>query len=418
MSSGSGTQPGGAAQASSAGALSGVTVLDLSRVLAGPLCTQILADHGATVIKVEPPQGDETRTYGPPFVEGPGPLAEKSGAYFYALNRNKTSIALDLKRPEAREVVLRLLDKADVLVENFLPGTMEKWGLGYDSLKQRFPRLVYCGISGFGADGPLGRLPGYDAVAQAMSGLMSINGEGSATRLGVPVVDISTGLNAAIGILLALQERSRSGAGQRVESCLFDSALALLIPHASNWLYSGAEPRALGSAHPNIYPYDKFAAGGREIYLAVSNERQFRAFATLIGMAPLADDPRFGSNGLRSENRVALRAAIEQALEGRDLARLADELMAAGVPAGLVSLVSEALEHPHAAHRGMRVERDGYRGTGIPVKLSRTPGGVRSAPRAKGADTRAVLSGLGYSPDEVEHLMSGGAALGGPGRRP
>lgn len=384
--------------------LSGITVVDLSRVLAGPLCTQILADHGAEVIKVEPPQGDETRTYGPPFVEG-------SGAYFYALNRNKTTIALDLKRAEAREVVLRLLEKADVLIENFLPGTMEKWGLGFEVLALRFPALIYCRITGFGVDGPLGGLPGYDAVVQAMSGLMSINGEGAATRLGVPVVDVSTGLNAAIGILLALQERARSGRGQCVESCLYDTALGLLMPQASNWLYSGNEPRAMGSAHPNIYPYDKFSAGGREIYLGVSNDSQFRRFAALIGLPQLADDARFLSNSLRSENRVALRALIEQALQQYDLARLSTDLMAAGVPAGLVSRVSEALEHPHAAHRGMRVAEGSYRGTGIPVKLSRTPGAVRSAPRAKGADTRAVLSRLGYEAAAIDKLMSEGAAL-------
>ena len=384
--------------------LSGIAVVDLSRVLAGPLCTQILADHGADVIKVEPPQGDETRTYGPPFVEG-------SGAYFYGLNRNKTTIALDLKRVEAREVVLRLLEKADVLIENFLPGTMEKWGLGYEVLAERFPALIYCRITGFGADGPLGGLPGYDAVVQAMSGLMSINGEGAATRLGVPVVDVSTGLNAAIGILLALQERSRSGRGQRVESCLYDTALGLLMPHASNWLYSGNEPKAMGSAHPNIYPYDKFSAGGREIYLGVSNDGQFRRFAALIGLPQLADDARFRTNALRSENRVALRALIEEALQKFDLARLAADLMAAGVPAGLVSRVSEALEHPHTAHRGMRVAEGSYRGTGIPVKLSRTPGEVRSAPRAKGADTRAVLSRLGYEAAAIDKLLSEGAAL-------
>ena len=384
--------------------LSGIAVVDLSRVLAGPLCTQILADHGADVIKVEPPQGDETRTYGPPFVEG-------SGAYFYGLNRNKTTIALDLKRVEAREVVLRLLEKADVLIENFLPGTMEKWGLGYEVLAERFPALIYCRITGFGADGPLGGLPGYDAVVQAMSGLMSINGEGAATRLGVPVVDVSTGLNAAIGILLALQERSRSGRGQRVESCLYDTALGLLMPHASNWLYSGNEPKAMGSAHPNIYPYDKFSAGGREIYLGVSNDGQFRRFAALIGLPQLADDAHFRTNALRSENRVALRALIEEALQKFDLTRLAADLMAAGVPAGLVSRVSEALEHPHTAHRGMRVAEGSYRGTGIPVKLSRTPGEVRSAPRAKGADTRAVLSRLGYEAAAIDKLLSEGAAL-------
>ena len=390
------------------GALRGITVIDLSRVLAGPLCTQILADHGAEVIKVEPPQGDETRTYGPPFVEG-------SGAYFYGLNRNKTTIALDLKREEAREVVLRLLEKADVLIENFLPGTMEKWGLDYVSLAERFPSLIYCRITGFGADGPLGGMPGYDAVVQAMSGLMSVNGgasgEGGATRVGVPIVDMSTGLNATIGILLALQERARSGRGQRVESCLYDTALGLLMPHASNWLYSGNEPKALGSAHPNIYPYDKFTAGGREIYLGVSNDNQFRRFATQIGLPGLADDARFRTNALRSENRAALRALIEEELQKFDLAKLAADLMAAGVPAGMVSRVSEALEHPHTAHRGMRVDEDGYRGTGIPVKLSRTPGAVRSAPRAKGADTRAVLARLGYESAAIDKLLAEGAAL-------
>jgi len=390
-------------------ALAGIKVVDLSRVLAGPLCTQILADHGAEVIKVEPPQGDETRSYGPPFAEG------GTGAYFYALNRNKTAIALDLKQPAAREVVLKLLAQADVVIENFLPGTMEKWGLGYKQLAQRFPKLVYCRITGFGADGPLGGLPGYDAVVQAMSGLMSVNGgisgEGGATRVGVPIVDISTGMNAAIGILLALAERGRSGLGQRVESCLYDSALSLLLPHAVNWLYSAREPKALGSAHPNIYPYDKFAAGGREIYFGVSNDPQFRRFCARIGKPQLADDARFATNGARSENRAALRALIEQALAGRDLAGLAQALMADGVPAGLVSTVSEALEHPHTAHRGMRVAEGGYRSTGVPVKLSRTPGEVRSTPKPKGADTRAVLASLGYDAPAIEQLLKDKAAL-------
>lgn len=386
------------------GSLQGIRVLDLSRVLAGPLCTQILADHGAEVIKVEPPIGDETRSYGPPFVEG-------SGAYYYALNRNKTCIALDLKKAQAREIVERMLETADVVIENFLPGTMEKWGFDYDTLAARHPGLVYCRITGFGADGPLGGLPGYDAVVQAMAGLMSINGEGGATRIGVPLVDMSTGMNAAIGILLALAERSRSGRGQRVESCLYDTALGLLVPHASNWLYSGREPKALGSAHPNIYPYDKFAAGGREIYLGVSNDGQFRRFAGLIGLPALADDARFRDNAARSRNRAELRALIERALETRDAAQLADELMAAGVPAGVVAPVSEALEHPHAAHRGMRVEKDGYRGVGIPVKLSRTPGAVRSAPKAKGADTRQVLAGLGYDLAAIDALFAAKVVL-------
>ena len=384
--------------------LSGITVIDLSRVLAGPLCAQILADHGAEVIKVEPPKGDETRTFGPPYVAG-------SGAYFYALNRNKTSIALDLTHPQAREVLLRMLEKADVLIENFLPGTLEKWGLGGDDLAARFPALIHCSITGFGNDGPLGGLPGYDAVVQAMTGLMSVNGEGAATRIGVPVVDMSTGHNAAIGILLALQERARSGRGQRVESCLYDCALGLLMPFASNWLYAGKEGVAAGSAHPSIYPYDKFAGGGREIFLGVANDGQFRRFALLIGQPQLAQDPRFLTNQVRSQNRLALREAIEAALQGRDLEQLAAELMAGGVPAALVSRVSEALEHPHTAHRGMRVEKDEYRGTGVPVKLSRTPGTVRSTPRAMGADTREVLARLGYESTAIDRMISDGTAL-------
>ncbi len=389
---------------SPAGSLQGVRVLDLSRVLAGPLCTQVLADHGAEVIKVEPPQGDETRSYGPPFVEG-------SGAYYYGLNRNKTTIALDLKQPVAREIVLHLLATADVLIENFLPGTMEKWGLGYDALATKFPKLIYCRVTGFGADGPLGGLPGYDAVVQAMSGLMSVNGEGEPTRLGVPIVDMSTGLNAAIGILLALHERARSGKGQYVESCLYDTALSLLMPHGVNWLASGQEPKALGSAHPNIYPYDKFAVGGREIYLGVSNNQQFKRFAELLGQPGLADDTRFKDNGDRSKNRTALRNIIEDALQGKDLPAFAEALMAAGVPAGIVAPVSEAFNHPHTRHRGMRVEQGSYRAAGIPVKLSRTPGAVRKPPGPKGADTRAVLQDLGYDAAAIEALFAAKAAL-------
>jgi crotonobetainyl-CoA:carnitine CoA-transferase CaiB-like acyl-CoA transferase len=222
---------------------------------------------------------------------------------------------------------------------------------------------------------------------------------------------MSTGLNAAIGILLALQERARSGRGQRVESCLYDTALGLLLPHASNWLYSGNEPKTTGSAHPNIYPYDKFAANGREIYLGVSNDSQFRRLAAQVGLPQISDDPRFRTNALRSENRTALRALLEEALQNFDLAKLAADLMAAGVPAGMVNRVSEALEHPHTAHRGMRAAEGSYRGTGVPVKLSRTPGAVRSAPRPKGADTRAVLKRLGYEPAAIEKLMRERAAL-------
>ena len=261
--------PGAGAPAGFAGARTGLRVIDLTRVLGGPYCTMILADHGAEVIKVEPPQGDETRDWGPPFLNreagerdaGEGEKGARDSSYFLGVNRNKRSLGLDLGRATGREVLLRLLAGADVLVENFRPGTMEKWGLGYDAnLAPRFPGLVHCRISGFGADGPYGGLPGYDAVLQAMCGLMSVNGseESGTMRLGIPIVDHLTGYAAMSGILMALVARQRTGRGQRVEATLFDTGLSLLVPHASNWFYSGRAPRLLGSAHPNICPYDKF----------------------------------------------------------------------------------------------------------------------------------------------------------------
>ena len=231
------------------GALAGIRVIDLSRILGGPYCGQILGDHGADVLKVEPPQGDDTRTWGPPFKDG-------VASYYMGLNRNKLGTQLDLASEQGRSVLLGLLAGADVLVENFKTGTMEKWGLGYEQLAQRFPRLIHCRVSGFGSDGPLGGLAGYDAAVQALTGIMSVNGEvgGEPLRVGLPVVDLVTGLNAAIGVLLALQERERSGKGQFVEASLYDCGLSLLHPHAANWFADGREPKLTGNAHPNIYP--------------------------------------------------------------------------------------------------------------------------------------------------------------------
>src|SRR5688572_2150662 len=344
-------------------ALEGRRIIDLTRVVAGPFCTQMLADHGAEVIKVEPPQGDETRRLGPPFVEG-------SAAYFSGLNRNKLGVALDLAKPEARAALLRLLDDADVLVENFLPGTMEKWGLGYDAvLAARFPRLVYCRISGFGTGGPLGSLPGYDAVLQAMCGLMSVNGDerSGATRVGVPIIDLTTGLSAAFGILLALAERERSGRGQLVDCSLYDTALALLHPHAANWLSAGQVPRLSGSGHPIISPYDKFATRSGEVFLGVVNEGQFAKLCRCIGREDLLADARFSRNAARLENHALLKQELEKSFAGEDPAVLCARLMAAGVPAGPVSSVPQALEHPHTRARAMVVEKDGYRGLGVAV---------------------------------------------------
>ena len=389
---------------SSPGALAGLRVLDLSRVLAGPYCGQMLSDHGASVLKIEPPMGDETRLLGPPFVDG-------SAAYFHALNRNKQAIALDLTRDDARAVLLRLLETADVLIENFLAGTMEKWGLGYtDVLAAQFPRLVYCRVTGFGTDGPLGGLPGYDAVLQAMGGVMSVNGDanGGATRVGMPLVDISTGMHAAFGVMLALHERQRSGRGQLVDLCLYDTALSMLIPHAANWFAAGVVPQRTGSAHPNISPYDKYSARDGEIFLGVVNDGQFRKFCAVVGR-DWSGDVRFADGPSRLANRALLKSEIETALQSYGSAELCAKLMAAGVPAGPVQSVDQALEHPHTAHRQMKQSIDGNHVLGVPVKLSRTPGAVRSAPPAFGRDTQAVLKAAGYTGSEIEALIAANA---------
>ena len=357
------------------GALAGIVVVDLSRVLGGPYATQILGDHGADVLKVEPPQGDETRTWGPPFIGD-------SAAYFEGVNRNKRGIVLDLKADAGRAALLGLLEGADVLVENFKPGTMEAWGLGVDDLAARFPRLVHARVSGFGADGPLGGMPGYDAAVQAMTGLMSINGDrdGVPTRLGVPVVDMVSGLNAAIGILLALHERSVSGRGQFVDITLFDCALSVLHPHSANFLASGAVPGRSGNAHPNIAPYDSFACADGAIFLAVGNDGQFAKLGVELGASGLADDPRYARNRDRVANRAALTADLEALLAGHAAAPLADRLIRAGVPCGPVLTVAQALAHPHTAHRNMIVRDGDYAAVGPPVKLSRTPASLRRKP--------------------------------------
>ncbi|TWB07259.1 crotonobetainyl-CoA:carnitine CoA-transferase CaiB-like acyl-CoA transferase [Bradyrhizobium stylosanthis] len=387
------------------GAVTGLKVVDLSRVLAGPLCTQMLADHGADVVKIEPPAGDETRGLGPPFD------AAGQAAYFSAVNRGKRGMALDLSRANGRAVLEALLEGADVLVENFLPGTMERWGLGYEAhLSERFPRLIYCAISGFGADGPLGGLPGYDAVLQAMCGLMSINGaqESGATRVGVPIVDYVTGYNALTGVLLALAARERTGRGQRVEVTLFDTALGLLVPHAANWLCSGNTPGRLGSAHPNIAPYDKFAAADGEIFLGILNDGQFRRFCQKVARVDLLDDPRFRTNADRLAHVAALRTELERTLAKFTSEALCRDLMQAGVPAGAVNTVPQAFAQAHVAHRDMLVESEGHRAPGVPVKLARTPGGAGRRPPRFGEHARDILADAGFDERTINGLIETG----------
>jgi crotonobetainyl-CoA:carnitine CoA-transferase CaiB-like acyl-CoA transferase len=360
------------------GALAGLKVIDLSRVLGGPYCGQILADHGADVLKIEPPQGDETRGWGPPFD------ADGTASYFLGLNRNKRGATMDLTDPVQREALLGMLAGADVVLENFKTGTMEKWGLGFETLHAKFPRLVHCRVSGFGADGPMGGLPGYDAAIQALAGIMSVNGEagGQPLRVGVPVVDMVTGLNAALGIMLALQERARSGKGQFVEASLYDCGLSLLHPHSANWLLDAKrEPKRQGNAHPNITPYDTYATKTEPMFLAVGNDRQFATLCAQLGEADVASDPRFANNAQRSAHRAELKVILERLMSVHDCKTLADTLIRAGVPCAPIQTVPQALSDAHARHRGMVVSiGDGYQGVGSPIKLSRTPATYRLPP--------------------------------------
>ncbi|MCX7684156.1 MAG: CoA transferase [Acetobacteraceae bacterium] len=400
------SNPTGAA-ATTQGALAGLKVIDLTRVLGGPYCTMILADHGAEVIKIEPPQGDETRGWGPPFD------AAGDASYFLGVNRNKRALALDLTRPEGRAVLLRLLDGADVLIENYKPGTMERWGLGYEALGARFPRLIHCRVSGFGGDGPLGGLPGYDAVLQAMVGLMSVNGDpaSGSLRMGTPVVDLATGLYAAIAILMALAERSRSGRGQYCDMTLHDCGMALLHPQAANFFLNGKRPVATGNAHPNISPYSKFPTATAEIFIACGNDPTFRRLCDLLGLDGVAADPRFATNADRVRNRPELDEILNARLAEADGIELADRLLRNGVPAGPVLAVDQAMAAPHTAHRGMVVEAEGLRFLGSPIKLSRTPAVPPRRPPRFNEQAEEILTAHGFSPEEIAELTEAGVVV-------
>ena len=391
--------------------LEGLTVIDFTRVLSGPYCTMLLADMGARVIKIEHPErGDDTRAWGPPFI------GEES-AYFLSINRNKESLTLDLKKPGAAAILDGLLQRADVLVENFRPGTMDRLSLGYDALAAKYPRLVYCSISGFGQTGPRRSQAGYDAVVQAEGGLMSITGDadGPSFRLGVAISDIVSGMFAAQGIALALFARERTGRGQLVDVGMLDSTAALLTYQAGICFATGAPPRRLGNRHPTIVPYETFAAADGDVVIAVGNDEQWRRFCDVAEIAEIGRDARFVTNRLRVENYAVLRPLLAQRLSARRRDEWLQDLRAAGVPCGAVRDVQEVLNDPQLADREMvtSVEHPtlgALRVLGIPIKLSETPGAVRTAPPTLGQHTDAILrSDLGLSEDEVLGLRSNGA---------
>ena len=390
-------------------ALEGIRVLDLTRILSGPLATMILADLGADVIKVEDTRsGDDTRQWGPPF-------HGEDAAYFMAANRNKRAIGVDLKTEAGREIVLRLADRADVVAENFRPGTAARLGLAYDDLAARNPRLVYASISGYGQTGPDAALPGYDAIAQARSGMMSITGEadGPPMRPGVASADVGAGMWAAIGILAALRARSVTGRGQHVDVALLDGQISWLTYVASGYFATGAVPARHGSAHPVIVPYQAFATRDGHIMIAVGNDRLWRRFADAINRSDLGTDPRFGTNPGRVRHRALLIAELSRTLGEQDTADWAKRLAGAGIPAAPVATVAEALADPQVLARDMIAGFDHASGrlrtVGSPIKLSETPVTYRLAPPHLGQHTHAIMAELGYQDASIGDMRAAGA---------
>ncbi|GAA4013546.1 CoA transferase [Streptomyces plumbiresistens] len=385
------------------GALSGIVVADFGRVLAAPYLTMLLADLGAEVIKIERPgSGDDTRAWGPPY-------ADKESTYFLGVNRNKRSIALDLTDERDRRAAREIAIRADVLVENFRPGTMDRLGLGYDELRMLNPGLVYCSVTGFGADGGAA-LPGYDLLVQAMGGLMSVTGEpeGQGTKAGVALVDVITGLHAGMGVLAALRHRERSGEGQRVEVSLLTSLLSGLTNQASAYLAGGVVPRAMGNRHPSIAPYEVVEAEDRPLALAVGNDRQFAALCAELGTPELADDARFATNPARVAHRDDLLAALAGPLRSRPADAWFEALTGVGVPCGPINDLAEAFAFADRLGLDARVRLDDpHRDVPVeqvanPIRLGVTPAAYRSAPPRLGEHTQEILTELGLpTPQEV-----------------
>jgi len=388
--------------------LDDLTVVDLSRALAGPYCTMMLADLGARVIKVETPEGgDDTRGWGPPFLAG-------ESAYFLSINRNKQSVTLNLKRPRARDLLLRLLAAADVLVENFRPGAMDRLGLGYAAVHERLPRLIYCSISGFGQTGPYRERAAYDLIVEGLGGIMGITGEpdGPPVKVGVAVADICAGMFAAYGILAALHVRDRTGHGQWVDASMLDGQVAWMTYPAANYFATGDDPTRFGSAHPNLVPYQPFATSDGFVNVAVGSEGLWQKFCDALGM-PIVADPRFATNAARVAHRQELLDLLIPVFARRTTAEWVTRLLEAGVPAGPISRISEVMTDPQVLHREMVVDLQHPRAgritvNGVPVKLSETPGGIRTPPPVLGEHTADVLRGLGVSHDEIEALRAEG----------
>jgi succinate--hydroxymethylglutarate CoA-transferase len=388
------------------GPLAGMRVVDLTRILAGPLCTMMLGDMGADVIKVEPPdKGDDTRGWGPPFIAG-------EAAYFIGVNRNKRSLTLNMAVPAGQKILARLVEKADVLIDNFRIGTLEKWGFTDAWFEQHAPRLVRCSITGYGSTGPKAALPGYDFILQAESGLMSICGapDGAPTKYGVAIVDVCTGMLASNSILAALNARHRTGKGQKVELSLYETSLAMLINVASNYLTAGRNGGRFGNGHPSIVPYTTYRTADAMVAIGIGNERQFARIAEVLGHPEWAQDARFTSNRARVENRDLIDGLINEALSHDGADAWLDKLKAVGVPCGKINSVADALDDPHTVARAMieTVEHStigALKMLGIPFKFSDTACSVRRAPPTLGQHSDEILKGeLGLDDKAIAEL--------------
>ncbi len=396
--------------------LSGYKVLDMSRILAGPWAGQTLADLGAEVIKVERPgKGDDTRQWGPPFLQDSEGNATEESAYYLCVNRGKRSIAIDISTPDGQHIIKALAAESDVLLENYKVGGLKKYGLDYESLREINPRLIYCSITGFGHNGPYQNRAGYDFMMQGMGGLMSVTGEpdGSPMKVGVAVTDVFTGLYATIAIQGALLERERSGLGQHIDMALLDTQLAMLANQASNYLVGGVVPSRLGNAHPNIVPYQAFATSDGYIILAVGNDAQFKNFCELAGKPALAVQPEYATNQARVQNREALCAEVAKLLAQKSEGYWLRELTAQGIPCGPVNSVDKVMADPQVNARNMRTSvkhpyNDDLQLVGSPIKLSRTPVTTERAPPLLGEHSDEILADLGYCESDIAALKSKG----------
>ena len=392
--------------------LTGIRILDFSRVLAGPFATMLLADMGAEVLKIESLQGDDTRQWGPPWY---GAGDDRQSAYFLSVNRNKRSLALNLKTAEGQAIARRLAAESQLLIENFRPGGMDGFGLGYEALSAAHPSLVYASLTGYGQSGPYAEQPGYDFVIQGQSGMMSITGpaDGEPHKLGVAISDVIAGLFAAVSMLGALRHAEASGQGQRLDIALFDTSIAALVNVVSNALVSRQPTARYGNAHPSIVPYQPFTASDRSFTVAVGNDRQFAALCRIAGHPEWAADPRFASNPARVEHRDALIALLDPVFRQRAAGAWVSELLAAGVPSGPINDVAAVLDDPQVAARGLIHEvdllGDTLRLIGPAVGFSATPPAVYAPPPLLGQHTDAILrERLGLSDGEIARLRAGG----------